>query len=127
MRGIDATIDDDPTLAGCAAMVEADIRNRLAHDELAFYSLHKTFLFKHPILKQDLQEGEALRALSELRQSNPAAFISEVANIAQNIRRYESLLRKEKFKSDEERKSWEGNLSRAKMRRKIAESIIAKS
>jgi hypothetical protein len=127
MRGIDATIDDQPTFGNCAAMVEADIRNRLAHDELLFYATHKTFLFKHPILKQDLQESEALRELSELMRGNPEAFLNEVANTTQNIRRYESQLRNGKFKSEAEKKSWENNLARAKMRQKISAAIISKS
>ena len=124
MREIDVLLDDKPESA--MEMVELDNRNRQAHKELQLYNDHKTFLYKHPIVAQRKQYDEQLAELYELKRSNPDAFIKEITNITQNIRRIKSNLKKQKYKSKEEKQSWEENLSRAEIRETVLKEIIGK-
>jgi len=107
-------------------MVELDNRNRQAHKELQLYNDHKTFLYKHPIVEQRKQYDDQIAELYEMKRSNPEAFINEITNTVQNIRRIKSNLNKQKYKSEDEKLSWEENLSRAEIREAVLKEIIAK-
>ena len=124
MQEIDVLLDDNPELA--MEMVELDNRNRQAHKELQLYNDHKVFLYKHPIVAQRKQYDDMLSELYELKRTNPGALINEITNVTQNIRRIQSNLTKQKFKSPEEKESWEQNLSRAEIRKKVLEEVISK-
>jgi len=124
MREIDVLLDDKPELS--IEMVELDNRNRQAHKELQLYNDHKEFLCKHPIVVQKNQYDDQLTELYELKRTNPGALLNEINNVMQNIRRIQSNLNKQKYKSDEEKQSWEQNLSRSEIRKKILEEIISK-
>jgi len=124
MQEIDVLLDDKPELS--MEMVELDNRNRQAHKELQLYNDHKTFLYKHPIVLQRKQYDDQLAELYELRRSDPEAFIREITNTTQNIRRVKSNLNKKKYKSDEEKQSWEDNLSRAEIRIAVLKDIVGK-
>lgn len=107
-------------------MVELHQRNQQAHKELQLYNDHKTFLYKHPIVARRKQYDDQLAELYELKHSDPDALLNEVANTIQNIRRIKSNLNKKKYKSEEEKQSWEQNLSRAEIREKVLKEIIGK-
>lgn len=124
MREIDVLLDDQPELS--REMVELDNRNRQAHKELQLYNDHKVFLYKHPIVVQRKQYDDQLAELYELKRSDPGLLINEITNVTQNIRRIQSNLNKKKYKSDEEKQSWEQNLSRAEIRKKVLEDVISK-
>ena len=124
MQEIDVLLDDKPELS--LEMVELDNRNRQAHAELQAYNNHKVFVYKHPIVTQRKQYDDMLSELYELKRTNPGALINEITNATQNIRRIQSNLTKQKFKSPEEKESWEQNLSRAETRKKVLEEVISK-
>jgi hypothetical protein len=124
MQEIDVILDDQPELA--KEMVELDNRNRQAHKELQIYNDHHVFVYKHPLVMQRKQYDDQLSELYELKRSNPGALITEITNVTQNIRRIQSNLNKKKYKSDEEKQSWEQNLSRAEVRKKVLEEVISK-
>ena len=124
MQEIDVLLDTDPALA--REMVELDNRNRQAHKELQLYNDHKTFHYKHSIVAERKQYDDQLAALYELKRSDPGALVGEIANVMQNIRRIQSNLNRKKYKSEEEKQSWEQNLSRAEIRKKVLEEIISK-
>ena len=94
--------------------------------ELQLYNDHKTFHYKHPIVVRRKQYDDRIAELYELKRSNPDAFLKEITNTTQNIRRIRSNINKQKYKSDEERESWEDNLSRAEIRESVLKEIIKK-
>ena len=120
MQEIAVLLDDKPELA--LEMVELDNRNRQAHKELQMYNGHKTFLYKHPIVEQRKQYDE----LYELRKINPEAFLKEITNVMQNIRRIKSNINNKKYKDENEKQSWEKNLSQAETREAVLKEIIKK-
>ena len=124
MREIAVLLDDQPELS--MEMVELDNRNRQAHKELQLYNDHKTFLYKHPIVAKRKQYDDQIAELYELKRSNPDALLKEITNTTQNIRRIKSNLNKQKYKSAEEKQSWEDNLSRAEIRETVLKEIIGK-
>jgi len=124
MQEIDVLLDDNPDLS--IEMVELDNRNRQAHAELEAFSKHKVFAYKHPLVVQRKQYDDMLSELYELKRMDPGAFINEITNVTQNIRRIQSNINKKKYKSEEERQSWEQNLSRAETRKKVLEEVISK-
>ena len=107
-------------------MIECDIRNKQAHEELSRYNQHKAFNYVHPFTKKDRLYNEHLSELTKLKQMDPAAFIKESANILQNIRRIESNIRSKKYKTEEELQSWQQNLIRANIRKDVITEIITK-
>jgi hypothetical protein len=48
---------------------------------------------------------DQIAELYELKRSDPGAFINEITNVTQNIRRIKSNLKKKKYKSEEEKQS----------------------
>jgi hypothetical protein len=124
MQEIDVLIDEQPEFA--LEMVNCSIRNREAHDELQAYNDHHLFIYKHDFTKKQKIQSETLAELYELKRSDPDAFITETANIIQNMRRIESNLRTAKYKSDDEKKRWEDNLMRAKIRYAVLTEVLSK-
>ena len=124
MQEIAFLLDEQPELS--LEMVELDNRNRQAHKELQLYNDHKTFLFKHPIVSNRKLYDDQISELYELKRNNPDAFMKEITNTTQNIRRIKSNINKEKYKSEDEKQSWEENLSRAEIRKKVLEEIVRK-
>ncbi len=124
MQEIDVLLDDHPELS--PEMVTNDIRNQQAHSELVSYNDHRVFAFVHPFTQERRFYNEQLSELFQLKQSDPDAFITEAANITQNIRRIESKIRTNKFKSPDELQSWQDNLARSQLRKKIITTIISK-
>jgi type IV secretory pathway VirB4 component len=122
MKELDAQLDDHPELS--LEIVELDNRNRLAHKELQVYNDHRIFLCKHPLTTERKQYDDLFAELNALKRTDPAALLTEITNLVQNIRRIRSNLAKQKYKSDEEKQSLEKNLSRAELRKKVIEEVI---
>lgn len=117
-------LDDQPDLA--REMVLLDHRNRQAHKELKSFNDTGKFVNKHPFVVEKKLYKDTYTELTELKRSDPGAFIKEITNVTQNIRRIQSQLNKEKYKSDEEKHSWEQNLAKAMIRKQVMEEIISK-
>lgn len=124
MQEIDFILDDNPELS--IEMVELDNRNRQANAELQAFNEHKVFVYKHPITILRKQYDDMLSELYEMKRNNPGALINEIANVTQNIRRIQSNINKKKYKNKDEKQSWEQNLSRAEVRKKVLEDVISK-
>jgi len=124
MQEIDILLDDQSELS--LEMVKLDARNRQAHQELQAYNDHKVFAYKHKITIQRKQYDDQLSELYNLKRNDPASLINEITNVTQNIRRIQSNINKKKYKSEEEKQSWEQNLSRAEIRKKVLEEVISK-
>jgi len=127
MREIDVLLDEHPELS--LEMVEMDNRNRMAQKELSLYNDHKTFLYKHhkhPIVEQRKQYDDQLAELYEMKRTSPDAFLKEITNVTQNIRRIKSNINKKRYKDENEKASWEKNLSQAETREAVLKEIIGK-
>jgi len=124
MQEIDVLIDLQTDLA--RELVDLDIRNQQAHKELANYNDMGLFLFIHPTAIQRKVQQQSVSDLTALMASNPSKFLSEITNVEQNIRRIESNIRTKKYKSEEELRNWEENLTRSKIRKQVIVTLISK-
>lgn len=97
-------------------LVNLTIRNRQAHNELESYNTTKKFKFIHRLTITTNYKKQQREELANLKKENPKSFLNEITNLQQNIRRIESQIRKKKYKSQDELKSWQENLERAKIR-----------
>lgn len=122
MQEIDALIEDNTELS--LEMIECDIRNKQAHEDLAHYNEYQTFKYLHPFTKREKIYNEQKTELLFLKKNNPESFIKESTNVLQNIRRIESNIRSKKYKSEDELQSWTQNLTRANVRKEIITEII---
>ena len=122
MQEIDVLLDDQPELS--KDMVLLDERNRQAHKELASFNETGQFVNKHPFVIKKRQYKDSYTELVELKRTNPSAFLHEITNVTQNIRRIRSQLKTKKYKSHEEKQSWELNLEKALIRKQVIEEII---
>jgi hypothetical protein len=124
MQEIDVLLDDQPELA--KDMIQQDERNRQAHKELKSFNDAGKFAYKHPFVIKQKHYKDSYTELTELRRTDPATFLNEITNVTQNIRRIQSQLNKKKYKSEDERRSWEQNLEKATIRKQVLEDIISK-
>ena len=122
MQEIDVLLDNQPELS--KDMVLLDERNRQAHKELASFNETGQFVNKHPFVIKKRQYKDSYAELIELKRTNPSAFLQEITNVTQNIRRIRSQLKTKKYKSDEEKQSWQLNLEKALVRKQVIEEII---
>ena len=105
-----------------SAFIDADTRNHLAFLELKNYELHKTFLYKHPILQEYKQENE----LKQLLLSNTDKFMREITNTQNNISRYQSFINTKKYKDDDELNTWLSIIKEETTRLNIMKRLISK-
>lgn len=122
MQELNRLLDEQPVLA--LEFVELDIRNQQAHSDLQSYNDNKVFLNKHDITKSRTFKRTQKEELLSLKRKDPSAFVKEVANLVQNIRRIESNIRGQKYKTEEELESWKDNLSRAQTKHDIMVEIL---
>ncbi|MBN1989376.1 MAG: hypothetical protein JW783_08275 [Bacteroidales bacterium] len=122
MQELNRLLDEQPVLA--LEFVELDIRNQQAHSDLQSYNDNKVFLNKHDITKARTFKRTQKEELLRLKRKDPSAFVKEVANLVQNIRRIESNIRGQKYKTEEELESWKDNLSRARTKHDIMVEIL---
>ena len=123
MQEIDRLIDEDTNLA--LQLVEFDIRNQRAHNELQSFNNSGEFQYVHKLTIERRFASLQLSELQKMKKENPDLFLNEITNIVQNIRRIESNIRTKKYKSPEELKSWSENLTRAKIRHEAIKQLMA--
>lgn len=124
MQQFDLQLELKPTFETCKTIVEADILNKLADNELLNFQSKNEFLWKHPLASQKKMEMDSIEEMKKLKTHNPLKFINEITNITQNIRRIESNIRNKKFKDPQTLQSWEENLMRAKMKLNILTDLL---
>lgn len=124
MQDISILLDTEPSSELCLEMVECDILQRKAHLELNSYNDRHIFLNEHPLIQERNQILQLENSLKQLKKENPAAFINEISNITQNIRRIESNIRTKKYKNDIILESWKNNLNNARLKQAIITSLI---
>lgn len=111
LQELDLTIDSHPEQA--ALMAELDDRNRQAHHELEVYQSAGVFPAVHPIAVQFLADRKTRDRLRSLRKESPERFLRQAANAEQNVRRLRSQLNKHHYKTEEQRRRLEDNLTNA--------------
>lgn len=124
MQDISVLLDTEPTPELCAEMIECDILQKQAHEELCSYDKHKKFLYKHPLTINRQKIATYIIKIEDMRKKQPEEFQNEITNLNQNIRRIESNIRNKKYKDDATLKSWEINLSLAREKQKIISNLI---
>lgn len=117
MQEIDAIIDDQTQYA--EELVRINIRNQQAHEELQSFNDTGQFKYVHKLTIVNQFKSNQRDDLKKLKEQNPEAFINEITNISQNIRRIESQINNKKYKTEQEHQSWKNNLHKAKLRRQI--------
>lgn len=121
MKSIHEVIDEHPEKSG--QMVANDNSNYLAFLELSNYENTGRFLYLHPILIGYKQENE----LDALRKANPARFMQEMINAEKSITRYNSLIKNQKYKNEEELTSWQNKISLYEHKLDVMQQLISKS
>jgi hypothetical protein len=127
MREISALLDTTPTAPLCIEMVTCDILNKQAHTELSSYNATGKFARMHPLVITHTRTTDLLSTLQNLRDTDPEAFLQEVTNTTQNIRRVESAIRQKKYKNEAMLNNWLRNLEQSRFKQKILASLIRTS
>lgn len=99
--------------------VNLDIRNQQAHKELQSFNDTGDFKYIHPLTANAKYKRSQRDDLIKLKREKPEAFLNEITNCNQNIRRIGSNIKKKKYKDKAEHQAWEENLERAKIKRQI--------
>lgn len=124
MQDISVLLDTGPTPELCVEMVECDILQKQAHEELCAYDKHKKFLYKHSLTMNRQKIAMYVIRMEEMRENHPDEFQNQITNLNQNIRRIESNIRNKKYKDESTLKSWEMNLELAKEKQKIISDLM---
>ncbi|MDU1892825.1 MAG: hypothetical protein E6767_19265 [Dysgonomonas sp.] len=122
MQEIDIILDDETDKA--MELVQLDIRNQQAHKELQSFNNIGDFKYTHPLTVNARYKRTQREELIKLKKENPDAFMNEIANITQNIRRISSQINTKKYKDEAEHQSWIQNLEKAKIKRQIITDLI---
>ena len=122
MEDINQKIDDNPSLS--SSFVEADIRNVQAQRELESYNNTGNFIGKHPLVIDFFYRRQTNDELRSLKRDNPAKFVTDVANLQQNIRRIKSNIARKKYRTGEELKGWQDNLLRSEIKLELIMDIL---
>lgn len=96
-----------------------DIRNQQAHKELQSFNDTGDFKYIHPLTVKARYKRTQREELIKLKKEDPAAFLNEITNLNQNIRRITSQINNKKYKDEAEHQSWLDNLEKAKIKRQI--------
>jgi hypothetical protein len=118
---IELIIDKDPTYENIFELVTQDERNRLAHLELRHYEKHGDFMYEHPVLIVHRKRNE----LDKLRRIDPSRFLDEISKSKQYIKRYESQIRKGKYKDDAELEKWQCYIRDYQLKLKLMTELIS--
>lgn len=124
MQDISVLLDTEPSLELCIEMVECDILQKQAHLELSSYNDRHIFLNKHPLVQERNQILQLENSLRQLKKENPLAFLNEISNITQNVRRIESNIRTKKYKDNTTLEGWKDNLNSARLKQTIITNLI---
>lgn len=126
MQDISLSLDTDPTADLCIEMVECDVLNYQAHQELSSYNESRKFAFVHPLVISRMKNRSLENELHELQRIDPEKFLNEITNTRQNIRRIESNIRKKKYRNKDEFIRWENNINLARDKLKILMDLVKK-
>lgn len=117
MQEIDVIIDDQTEKA--LELVHLAIRNQHAHQELQSFNDTGEFKFVHRLTIDTSYKRTQRDELKKLKEENPEAFLNEITNLNQNIRRIESDIATQKYKDEAQHQAWIKNLERAKIKRQV--------
>lgn len=120
MLQLDEVLDAEPTVKDVRQMAELRIRNLLAFDELQSFNDAGFFVYKHPLIKNETELAE----LQKLLRSNPDEFLRKHRCALDNVRRYESYVRRadRKQKRSTDRALLEKHRNRAALFKTILEN-----
>lgn len=118
MKQLDEQLDRKPTRRDIMQMVELRIRNLQAFDELQSFNDTGRFRYRHPLIRHKSEQADLERILKE----NPSEFMRLYKNCTDNIRRYNSYLRRSD--RDNRRISDKENLQKYKDKEEVFKSII---
>jgi len=90
MKQLDESLDKKPARRDIMDMVELRIRNLQAFDELQSFNDTGKFLYIHPLIAHQSERAQ----LTKLMKADPQEFLRRHKNVADNIRRYESYLKR---------------------------------
>ena len=90
MKQLDEQLDRKPTTQAIIDMAELRIRNLLAFEELQSFNDTGKFRYKHPFIVHQSERAQ----LEELLRKDPQEFLRRHKNVLDNIRRYESYLKR---------------------------------
>ena len=90
MKQLDEQLDKKPTTQAVIDMAELRIRNLLAFEELQSFNDTGKFRYKHPFIAHQSERAQ----LEELLRKDPQEFLRRHKNVLDNIRRYESYLKR---------------------------------
>lgn len=90
MKQLDERLDKKPTRRDIMDMVELRIRNLQAFDELQSFNDTAQFRYLHPLITHQSERAK----LEKLLKTDPQEFLRLHKNVADNIRRYESYLKR---------------------------------
>lgn len=90
MKQLDEQLDRKPRCLDIMQMVELRIRNLQAFAELRSFNDSGRFLYRHPLIAHKSERYQ----LEQLMKDNPSEFLRLYKNCTDNIRRYESFLRR---------------------------------
>ena len=121
MQEINNIIDEQPHFA--REQVELHIRNQNAHKELKSYNDTHSFLNIHDLTIKSTITRTLKEEMRLLQLNNPDAFLNEITNTEQNIRRINSQIQNKKYKSNKELESWNENLKNALNKREILKEL----
>jgi len=117
MQEIDVIIDDQTEKA--LELVHLAIRNQHAHQELQSFNDTGEFKFVHRLTIDTRYKRTQRDELKKMKEENPGAFLNEITNNIQNIRRIESDINKKKYKDEAQYQSWIENLNKARIKQQI--------
>lgn len=90
MKQLDESLDKKPTKRDIMEMVELRIRNLQAFDELQSFNDTGKFLYIHPLIAHQSERAQ----LEKLLKTDTQEFLRLYKNVADNIRRYETYLKR---------------------------------
>lgn len=118
MKQLDEQLDKKPTIQAVIDMAELRIRNLLAFEELQSFNDTGKFRYKHPFIAHQSERAQ----LEELLRKDPQEFLRRHKNVLDNIRRYESYLKR--ADRDSRRTQDKDNLRRHREREAIFKAIL---
>ena len=118
MQQLDEQLDKTPPERAVTDMAELRIRNLLAFEELQSFNDTGKFKYKHPLIIHQSERAQ----LEELLRKNPQEFLRYHKNVLDNIRRYESYLKR--VDRESRRAQDKENLRRHREREAIFKAIL---
>lgn len=90
MKQLDERLEQNPVKRDIMELVELRIRNLQAFDELQSFNDTGKFLYLHPLITHQSERAK----LEKLLKTDPQEFLRLYKNVADNIRRYETYLKR---------------------------------